>query len=184
MKTNKVNVIFYSSPYGELLLGSFKGQLCLCDWYYRKKRDAVDNRIKKLLDAEFTEGSTDVLTNTIFQLEEYFESKRHEFDIPLLLVGTDFQKRVWEHLLKIPFGQASTYAQLADSMSHKQAIRAVASANGANAISIIVPCHRVIGSSGELTGYAGGLPAKEALLKLEGVHLTTESAQQCQLELL
>jgi len=83
------------------------------------------------------------------------------------MVGTDFQKNVWEALLKVPYGTTSTYLQLAKDIDNEKAVRAVANANGANAIGIIIPCHRIIGTNGELTGYAGGLPLKKRLLKLE-----------------
>jgi len=98
---------------------------------------------------------------------EYFEGNRTEFDIPIRLVGSDFQKKVWEELIKIPYGKTESYLGLSRKLNNEKAIRAVASANGANAISILVPCHRIIGSKGELTGYAGGLNTKKELLKLE-----------------
>jgi len=89
------------------------------------------------------------------------------------MVGTDFQKRVWEALLRVPFGTTSTYLQLAKNIKNEKAVRAVAAANGANSMSIIIPCHRIIGSNGKLVGYAGGLPIKKQLLKLE--QITTQS---------
>jgi methylated-DNA-[protein]-cysteine S-methyltransferase len=153
--------------YGELILGSHNQQLCLCDWRYRNKRDSVDSRLKNGLKAEFIERDDSVLKETRRQLGEYFNHKRKRFDIPLLMVGTPFQKKVWNNLLEIPFGKTSSYLQLAESISNKNAVRAVASANGANAISIIIPCHRIIGSNGKLVGYAGGLRVKAELLSLE-----------------
>lgn len=101
------------------------------------------------------------------QLEEYFEGKRVEFDLPLDLQGTDFQKRVWNELLTIPYGKTVSYKELSIRLGDVRAIRAVAAANGANPVSIIVPCHRVIGSDGSLTGYAGGLWRKRWLLDFE-----------------
>jgi methylated-DNA-[protein]-cysteine S-methyltransferase len=130
-------------------------------------RSAVDARISRGLNAEFVEGDAPVLDETKRQLDAYFRVERKEFDLPLLLVGTDFQKRVWHELLKVGYGETSSYLGLAGNMGDKNAVRAVASANGANAISIIVPCHRIVGSKGELVGYAGGLKAKEKLLALE-----------------
>ncbi len=158
----------YQSPVGELILGSYGESLCLCDWKYRKMRNSLNKRISKFLNAEFEEGTSPVIEKTIAQLEEYFEQKRTTFDIPLILAGTDFQQSVWNRLKEIPFGETRTYLQLSQELQNEQAIRAVASANGANAISIIIPCHRVIGSDGQLVGYAGGLQAKKHLLKLEG----------------
>ncbi len=108
-----------------------------------------------------------ILLETERQLREYFDRRRKRFSIPLDMRGTRFQKEVWDALLAIPFGETRTYAQLANQMGNRQATRAVGAANGRNPISIIVPCHRVIGSSGKLTGFAGGLAAKARLLDLE-----------------
>lgn len=166
-----MSVIFiqhYSSPAGELILGEFEGQLCLADWRYRKMRSSIDNRLKSAFNVDFTEETSGVIEETKRQLDDYFAGKREVFDLPLLLVATDFQEQVWNQLLKIPYGETRTYLQLSRDMGNEKAIRAIASANGANAVSIIVPCHRIIGSDGGLVGYAGGLPAKKKLLKLEG----------------
>lgn len=158
---------FYHTPYGELLLGSYKDQLCLCDWRYRRMRNIVDNRIQKGLNAKYKADNSDLIQTTIKQLEEYFCKERTVFDIPLVFVGTDFQKQVWNTLLEVPYGAKETYTGLSKKMNNPDAIRAVATANGANAISIIVPCHRIIGADGKLVGYAGGLAAKKKLLLLE-----------------
>ena len=101
------------------------------------------------------------------QLCEYFARTRRAFDLPLDLRGTPFQLEVWNALLRIPYGETRTYAQLAVALGHPGAARAVGAANGANPVSIIVPCHRVIGANGSLTGYGGGLPRKQFLLDLE-----------------
>lgn len=101
------------------------------------------------------------------QLDEYFAAQRRVFDLPLLTVGTPFQRAVWELLTEIPFGETRSYAWLAAQLGHPRAVRAVAAANRANALSIFIPCHRVVGSDGSLTGYAGGLAAKRLLLGLE-----------------
>ena len=93
--------------------------------------------------------------------------KRSKFDIPIITIGTPFQEKVWQALLQVPYGSTSSYLQLARYIGEEKAVRAVASANGANSIGIIIPCHRIIGSNGELTGYGGGLPLKKRLLKLE-----------------
>ena len=111
-----------------------------------------------------------VLMKTERQLGEYFAGKRKTFSVPLDMRGTPFQKNVWEALLAIPFGETRSYGQLATQLGNPRATRAVGAANGRNPISIIVPCHRVIGSSGKLTGFAGGLEAKERLLRLENCH--------------
>ncbi len=162
-----ISVAYYKSPVGELILGDYEGKLCLCDWRYRKMRAAIDKRIQGALGADYQEESTELLDQTKAQLDAYFKQDLQEFDIPLLLLGSDFQKQIWRELLNIPYGTTSNYTALSEAYGDLKAIRAVASANGANAISIIVPCHRVIGSDGSLTGYAGGLPAKKHLLQLE-----------------
>lgn len=154
-----------------MILGSFNEELCLADWRYRRMRATIDKRIQKGLNAEFKEGDSDVIELTKSQINEYFAGERKSFDVPLRMVGTDFQKRVWTALISVPHGTISTYAALTEAVAEKTAIRAVAGANGANAISILIPCHRIIGSSGELVGYAGGLPAKKKLLQLEGVRV-------------
>ncbi len=164
---NYISIQFFKTPYGELVLGSYDAKLCMCDWRYRKTRTAIDNRLKNGLDASFVEENSEVLNSTKEQLNEYFDYKRKCFDIPLLMIGTEFQKNVWNALIKIPFATTASYAELAQQIDNKKAVRAVANANGANAISIFIPCHRIVGSRGELTGYAGGLSTKKKLLELE-----------------
>jgi len=164
---NQINIQYYKIKIGELILGSFDGKLCLLNFRYRKMRKRVDDRIKKGLNANFVEHDDEILVKAREQLDEYLNGDRKEFDIPLLMVGTDFQKSVWDALMKVPFGTTSTYLQIAKNIRNEKAVRAVASANGANSISIIIPCHRIIGSDGELVGYGGGLPVKKRLLKLE-----------------
>ena len=112
-------------------------------------------------------GTSEVIEKAARQLDEFFAGKRKEFDVPLLFVGTDFQKTVWNELLEIPFGKTVSYGEMAQRIGMSKAVRAVANANGANSISIFAPCHRVIGSDRSLTGYGGGLPAKKFLLELE-----------------
>lgn len=110
---------------------------------------------------------TQILEEACKQLDEYFKGKRTDFNLKLLLRGTDFQKRVWNELLTIPCGDTLTYKQVSERIGRKEAVRAVGNANGKNLVSIVVPCHRVIGSNGKLTGYAGGLWRKEWLLEHE-----------------
>lgn len=167
MNTSVIYTHYFKTPVGELILGDFDNKLCLADWRYRNMRDAIDKRIADRLNAHFKEQNTTLLENTIVQLEEYFSKKRTEFDLPLQFAGTTFQQEVWNYLLKIPYGITSSYLDLAKKMNKVKAIRAIASANGANAISIIVPCHRIIGTNGSLVGYAGGLLAKKKLLEIE-----------------
>lgn len=109
----------------------------------------------------------EILKQTTLQLKEYLEGERTRFDLPLAPEGTEFQRKVWNKLLTIPYGKTLSYAQMAEKLGNPKVIRAAASANGKNPISIIIPCHRVIGSDGSLVGYGGGLENKRFLLKLE-----------------
>ena len=173
-KTDKViRIQYYQSPCGELILGSFGDKLCLCDWVNEERRKTIDSRIQKMLQARYETGMSETIATAITQLDEYFAQKRTAFDVPLLLLGTDFQKAVWNELLKVPYGTTKSYAGLSSQLGNPKAVRAVAAANGANAISIFIPCHRIIGSNQKLTGYAGGLTAKKALLELESYDFKT-----------
>ncbi len=122
------------------------------------------------LDAT-TEGVNEAIERAVHQLGEYFSGRRTEFDLPLDPVGTAFQKEVWFGLARIPFGQTTSYGKQAVDLGRPRAVRAVASANGRNPISIVLPCHRIIGADGSLTGFAAGLEAKAWLLKHEGAVL-------------
>lgn len=162
-----VNTLLYNSPCGELLLGSVEDKLCLCDWTNSSRAASNRRRVARLLSADFVVGGSDVLSQTATQLDEYFAGERREFDVPLRLVGSEFQQRVWNALLTVPYGERYTYLYIAHRASKPKAARAVAQAIGTNAVSILVPCHRIIGSDGSLTGYAGGVEAKQWLLDLE-----------------
>lgn len=164
---NQINIQYYKTKYAEFILGSFENRLCMLDFKYRKMRTIVDNRLKKYFEAEFVEQDDEILKETRKQLDEYFDMRRKEFDIPIVTAGTNFQKSVWEALIKVQYGTTSTYLQIAKNINNEKAVRAVASANGANTIGLIIPCHRIVGSNGELTGYGGGLALKKRLLKLE-----------------
>ncbi len=165
---NEINTSYHKTKIGEFILGSYDNKLCILDYRYRKMRNRLDNRIKKGLNAQYLEKEDEVIINTKKQLDEYLQGERKKFDIPLLLVGSDFQKQVWKELLKVAYGETISYLDLAKKIDNPKAVRAVANANGANAISIIIPCHRIIESNGGLGGYAGGLSVKKRLLKLEG----------------
>lgn len=165
---NSIYTKQWKSPLGELVLGVYNEQICLCDWQYRKMRLSIDNRLQQTLNATIINKEHQLHHTLITQLNEYFEGQRKEFNIPIKLVGTNFQINIWNLLLQIPYGKTCSYAELSKKYGNEKATRAVATANGANAISIIIPCHRVIGSNGTLVGYAGGLSAKSKLLKLEG----------------
>ena len=149
------------SPVGKLkLVASDKGLAAIL-W----ENDRED-RVK--LGAMIEQPDHPVLAETKRQLGEYFAGRRTAFDLPLDFHGTDFQKSVWAALLRIPFGETRSYAEIARELGRPTASRAVGAANGKNPISIVAPCHRVIGTNGALTGFAGGLEGKAFLLKLEG----------------
>ena len=149
------------SPVGQLTLVARDGKLSAILW---EKERANRVRLGQLEEA----NSSPVLLETERQLQEYFAGTRSQFTLELDFSGTDFQKQVWQALLTIPFGETRSYSQIARQIGNPKAVRAVGAANGRNPISIIAPCHRVIGASGELTGFAGGLQAKQYLLALEG----------------
>ncbi|MFP3879355.1 MAG: methylated-DNA--[protein]-cysteine S-methyltransferase [Dehalococcoidia bacterium] len=166
-RINLVSIQRHETEIGELVLGSFGGKLCLLGFGGKKMRRAVDASIRRGLDAGFVERDDEILEKTRKQVDEYLTGNREEFDIPLLMVGTDFQRGVWKALMKVPYGVTSTYGQIAQDIGSPKAVRAVGNASSANPISIIVPCHRIIGSNGQLVGYGGGLSVKKRLLKLE-----------------
>ncbi len=163
-----IHISYYKTKIGELIIGSFERKLCILDFRYRKKRMRVDNRVKRLLNAEFIEFEDEIISQAKSQIDEYLKGERRSFDIPIVLVGTDFQQQVWNELLKIPYGKTASYLDIAKGIHHPKAVRAVASANGANAIAFLVPCHRVISSDGSLGGYGGGVAVKKRLLEMEG----------------
>ena len=162
-----VNTQYYDSPCGKLILASIGDELCLCDWQEKPCAERNKRRLVRLLNAEFTASSSAVLEQTKKEMDEYFSGKRRVFDIPLHPVGTDFQKQVWQALLEIPYGKTRTYKEIALCVNNLKGVRAVAQAIGANGISILIPCHRVIGTNHALTGFAGGIEAKKWLLNIE-----------------
>jgi methylated-DNA-[protein]-cysteine S-methyltransferase len=148
------------SPVGTLKLVARHDALVAVVW-----RDHAAGQVPV---ADAMESSSDpVLEETARQLGEYFGGERRQFELPLEFLGTEFQRRAWQALQSIPYGETRSYADMARQIGHPKAVRAVGAANGRNPISIIVPCHRVIGSSGALTGFGGGLDAKAYLLALE-----------------
>ncbi len=150
-----------ASPVGELKLVAKDSRLAAILWENDKPHRV---RLGPMHEAP----DNPILVRATQQLEEYFAGTRSRFELELDFAGTEFQKKVWQALLTIPFGQTRSYSQIAEQIGHPSAVRAVGAANGKNPISIVTPCHRVIGASGKLTGFAGGLAAKERLLTLEG----------------
>jgi methylated-DNA-[protein]-cysteine S-methyltransferase len=161
-----------ASPVGELKLVANGNRLAAILW----ENDGQNRvRLKEMVE----ENDRPILVETERQLNEYFAHARDHFDLDLDFAGTEFQKKVWQALLTIPFGETRSYSEIAAQIGHASAVRAVGAANGRNPISIIAPCHRVIGASGDLTGFAGGLERKRFLLLLEagegsGEHGTAE----------
>ncbi len=164
---NTIQLQRYKSPCGDLLLGSYDGTICLCDWVDIPHHEGVLRRLQNHLHAPFEEQSSALIRETALQLDAYFAGERKHFDLPLLPLGTDFQQLVWQELLNIPYAETISYAELARRIGRPTAVRAVANANRLNALSILIPCHRVIGSNHSLTGYAAGLSVKRFLLELE-----------------
>jgi len=156
------------SPVGRLTLVARGQRLAAILW-----QNDRPNRVR--LGSMTPADNDPVLIKVQSQLEEYFAGQRRHFDIELDFQGTGFQQQVWAALLTIPYGETRTYSQIARQVGNEKAVRAVGAANGRNPISIIAPCHRVIGASGELTGFAGGLDAKQILLGLEGVDCRSSS---------
>jgi methylated-DNA-[protein]-cysteine S-methyltransferase len=153
---------YFESPIGRLLLTS--DGTALTGLYMEPSRKA------QCTDGWMEDVTVAPLSATVRQLTEYFDGTRREFDLPLRLQGTTFQTRVWRELTEIPYGQTWSYGQLAKRIDKPSASRAVGLANGRNPISILVPCHRVIGADGSLTGYGGGIERKRWLLAHEGLH--------------
>lgn len=155
------------SPFGPLALFATTAGLCRVG-LPGEDRAALEAWAARWVGPETPEENPDALSEAIIQLREYFSRLRREFDLPLDLRGTDFQRRVWEELRRIPYGQTVSYGELARRVGRPGAARAVGGAVGANPIPIIVPCHRVVGADGSLVGYGGGPELKAALLRLEG----------------
>ena len=169
-----MNVFCYvESPIGRLMLTTDGTALTgLYMNLYRNKPTKLPN----LSDDWIQNATIDPLPAAARQLKEYFAGQRRDFDLPLRMAGTEFQQRVWRELTKIPFGETRSYGQLAKRLSNPNGSRAVGLANGRNPIAIIVPCHRVIGADGSLTGFGGGIERKEWLLSHEGHPGTRELA--------
>ncbi len=159
----KLSYMYLASPVGQLKLVANAQALVAVLWENENPKRV---RLAELLE----EAQHPVLLETARQLNEYFAGQRRQFDLPLDFEGTDFQQKVWQALLSIPFGETRSYKQIAEQIGNPNAVRAVGAANGKNPISIIAPCHRVIGASGKLVGFAGGLENKDILLKIERIN--------------
>ena len=159
------------TPLGTMYAAATDEGICMLEFTDRKMLETELKHLSKSLNANIIQGENSHFKILEEQLTEYFEGKRKEFSVPLHFVGSDFQKSVWEILMKIPYGETWSYAKQSEILGDSKKVRAVANANGMNKISILVPCHRVIGSDGNLTGYGGGIWRKQKLLELEGAIL-------------
>ena len=157
-----INYDYYDSPLGRILFTA--NEIALTGLHF-----VGEKYYPGIAPAWRRDGDGAILNKTTAQLDQYFAGNRQSFDIKIAPNGTEFQRAVWNALTKLRFAETVSYAQLAQRIGNPKAVRAVGAANGRNTISIIVPCHRVIGTNGALTGYAGGLARKEALLKLEAM---------------
>lgn len=158
----QLSYCYLASPVGELKLVAHQTALVAVLW-----ESDVPNRVKLANLVE--DPNHPILQNTVKQLKEYFQGTRQSFDLPLAFAGTPFQQKVWQALLSIPFGETRSYKEIALQVGNVKAVRAVGAANGKNPISIIAPCHRVIGANGKLVGFAGGLDKKQILLNIEHI---------------
>lgn len=156
-----------STPLGEMIACAVDQGICLLEFTDRKSIERQLTALSKALKAEMVEKEHRHFVQLEKELKEYFEGKRSQFDVPLFTTGTEFQEKVWQLLREIPMGEIRTYKQQSEILGNPKAIRAVGTANGINKIAILIPCHRVIGSNGELVGYAGGIWRKQKLLELE-----------------
>lgn len=170
---NIIHIYQLLTPLGPMLSASVEKGICLLEFIDRKMLESELKEISKRLDAPLVTSPGPHLRDLKLQLEQYFNGDRKKFDLPLFTPGSDFQKQVWKGLQNIPYGTTRSYKEQAKAMGRPEAVRAVANANGANRIAIIIPCHRVIGANGNLVGYGGGLWRKKRLLALEkGSYLT------------
>ena len=164
---NIIDLKRIETPLGTMLVCATNQGICLLEFTDRKMLETELKSIAKLLNAIIIQGYNKHFETLEIELQEYFNGKRKEFSVPLHTPGTDFQNKVWAALQRIPYGQTKSYKEQAITIGNPESVRAVANANGMNRISILIPCHRVIGSDGQLTGYGGGLWRKKYLLELE-----------------
>jgi len=162
------------TPLGDMIACASEKGVCFLDFIDRKNFDKLFFSMVNKLNGEIIEEqnkenikSHDLILRLEKELDEYFSGKRKEFTVPLIKTGTEFQIKVWDELLRIPYGKTISYKEEAERINQKNAFRAVANANGKNKLSIIIPCHRVIANDGKLSGYGGGIDKKEFLILLE-----------------
>ncbi|WP_428198092.1 methylated-DNA--[protein]-cysteine S-methyltransferase [Aliivibrio kagoshimensis] len=162
-----------TTPLGPMFVCATDKGVCLLEFVDRRMLETEFKDLQRLLKAKIITGENPHIKQAKKELAEYFSGQRTQFDVALDTPGTDFQNSVWNCLHQIPYGETRSYQQQAESIHNPKAVRAVASANGFNRISIIIPCHRVIGKNGQLTGYGGGLERKRWLIDHENEHALT-----------
>ncbi|MCC7232446.1 MAG: methylated-DNA--[protein]-cysteine S-methyltransferase [Bacteroidia bacterium] len=167
---NRIVIKRIASPLGSLWAGASNCGLCLLEFPEKNGVEAELNDLRKQCSATVVYGTNSILEQTEKELGEYFTGIRKSFDVSLHFPGSLFRRKVWQSLLEIPYGQTISYSRQAKKMNLEGAVRAVAHANGMNRIAILIPCHRVIGENGSLTGYGGGLYRKQWLLNHERKH--------------
>jgi AraC family transcriptional regulator of adaptative response/methylated-DNA-[protein]-cysteine methyltransferase len=168
--TSLVTMTRYLSPLGPMLVGATDEAVCLLEFTDRRMLQTQLRRLAGRLSCSFAPGTNPVIDLAVDELEAYFTGDLQRFTMPIHTPGTDFQAAVWDRLLEIPYGTTVSYGDVARALGRAPAVRAVARANGDNRIAIVVPCHRVVGSDGRLTGYGGGLWRKQKLLDHERAH--------------
>lgn len=164
---NEVTFTDFESPLGPMIAGATDQGVCFLEWHDRGGIDRIKARVEKRYKCELVAGSNTHLKKLGRELTSYFKGKLSEFTVPIDVTGTAFEQKVWNQLLKIPYGETRSYGQMAKFLGKPGASRAVGRANGANYLSILIPCHRVIEANGKLRGYGGGLWRKKYLLELE-----------------
>ncbi len=170
-KKSVLNIVRFTTPIGPMFACASNKGVCLLEFTDRRMLETEFRDLCRKLDAVILPGENPHLDHLQSEIQEYFSGKRREFTVPLHTPGTEFQKSVWNSLQEIPYGETRSYKQQAIALGNRKAVRATASANGHNRISIIIPCHRVLGSDGSLTGYGGGLYRKKWLIDFEKANL-------------
>ncbi len=169
MLKDKLTLGKFQTNLGEMIVLVRNNKLVLLEFADRKNIDKQIKQQEKLFQATIEAGKHELIQIIHTQITEYFDNMRKQFELPLSITGTTFQKQVWTALSKLPYGKTLSYSEFANQIKMPKAVRAVANAVAANKLAIVIPCHRIIGAKGTLTGYAGGLKRKEFLLNLENV---------------
>ncbi|WP_052019378.1 methylated-DNA--[protein]-cysteine S-methyltransferase [Pelistega sp. MC2] len=171
----------FSTPIGDMITLATENGVCLLEFLGTRRLEEEQRDLMKIYQASIVQESNPWTTQVEQEVDAYFAGTLQEFTVPLVYPGTVFQQQVWEALRQLPFGQTSYYQALAEKVGKPSALRAVANANGQNRIAIIIPCHRVIGKNGSLTGYSGGLNRKQWLLEHERKYTNIDSSHAFEL---